>query len=178
MAGCHVVGYGFDDASVEAEGSLDEVFSITGGAAAGDADLRARLFAPFAEQAQSLLHSRYRVAVVAVVVGVQQLVPAVEDDNLRCGRAGVDAQRHFFNAGSEAAFPDGALRDAFFPPAVVVVIAEDGFQAFGRLVGDGQMPVDGVAQAGKADRLAVLLRQGRAPGGYQMAVFRQHDLVG
>lgn len=69
--GCQIVGNGFDDARVEAEGCLDKVFAIACRAASHDAGIGPNGQAFRIKIGKSLTHRSYGVAVIGAVVGIR-----------------------------------------------------------------------------------------------------------
>lgn len=93
--GCQIVGNGFDDARVEAEGCLDKVFAIACRAASHDAGIGPNGQAFRIKIGKSLTHRSYGVAVIGAVVGIKDAVVFVGHDKFRRGRTGIDADKDF-----------------------------------------------------------------------------------
>ena len=81
-----------DDAFVEVERRLHEVFAVAGDAAARDADFLARGAAFFEKRLQPFLRRAERVALRFFVETVKHAFPRVGDDDFRRRRARIDAE--------------------------------------------------------------------------------------
>ena len=184
MARSHVVGHGLDDAVVEPEGRLEQVFAVARRATAGHHGLGACLAAPVGKEFQPPARRGYGVAVVVVVVVEHQLAAVVEHHYLCGGRPRVDAHHHLFPACRQRCPGHAVGTHAPRPPVVVGIAAEDGIQATrGPSRRDMAAAYEG-RQLRQARERPGPGRQGRAVGrhevasvGYHHVGFRQVEII-
>ncbi len=83
---------GFDLAVIQTEGGFQQALAVAGGARARDI----RLFRhPVHKLAHGCPRRFYRAAGIAGIEAVQQLAPVADEDDLRRGRTGIDAEIAF-----------------------------------------------------------------------------------
>ena len=178
VAGCRVVGDGFDDAVVQTKGGLDEVFAVARRTAARDDGVGARAVAGFGKEREAPLHGGHGVALVGVIVGKNNLVAAVEHHHFGGGGARVDAERHLFAPRAQGPLADAAAADAAAPAAMVGFVVEDGRQASRRGAGGGRAGLGEGGQRREARGRCGVGRKGGAPRRDEVGVLGQDDVGG
>ena len=128
LPGCQIVGDGFDDTGLQVEGGFDQVFPVTGGAAAQDPGIGAHLQAFRIKGFKGFLDGADGIPAVGPVMGKEDPVLVIGDHQLGGGGTGVDAHIDPVRFRRKGRQLDGIRFLGLFPGGIVFRRLENGGQ--------------------------------------------------
>ena len=176
LTGCQIMGDGFNDAGLQIKGRFDQIFPVTGGAAAQDPGIGSHFEAFRIERLKGILDGSDGIAVIGRIMGKQDPVFRIRDHQFGGGGTRIDAHVDRICFRRQRRQLDGVGFLGFFPGGIIFRRSEDRRQHIVGTDGDFGGVFQFFHQFVKGNGRGVSRTEGCPVSGDQVGVFR-HDEV-